>query len=603
MASWRGAMADPPRRAIRVLRGHADRGGPQPGHRSPRCGSGAHRLHPGRRGASAGRRPSRSGAGRVPLRPLRGSPQAAQKSGAAPRCHGACLSRGRGPPGPRGTLLHVHGRAAPSRRVAGDRPAGRLHGAAGRRPAGGALPKRRGAGARLLRGGLWAASGRSHEHARPGRRLRSPGPARGLRRGRALRGPAVAVVDRRGARRGAGTPERRRRAPGPRRTPGGRALLARAGPALRRLLRKRGERMKVVHVYKDYEPPVFGGIEHTVRLLSEGIAARPGAEVTVVCSSGSTKTSVEQIGAVRVVRAATFGRISRAPVSPTLVLWLRRLQPDILHFHHPNPTGEMACLLARPRCPVVLTYHCDIVRQKRLLTLYRHPLRRFLRRADHILVTSPATLDRNPLLEPHRARCEVLPLGIRAADLEETERTREVAAALRRSHPGPYLLFVGRMRPYKGIPVLIDAIARTPGTLVLVGRGESEEEIRRKVRREGLGERVVFTGDVPQSDLRGYYEAADLFVLPSLDRSEAFGLAMLEAMHTGLPVISTRVGTGTSHVNLDGITGLEVPPGDAESLASAIRWMLEHPDAAKRMGEAARERSLRFTHEIGRAHV
>jgi len=354
--------------------------------------------------------------------------------------------------------------------------------------------------------------------------------------------------------------------------------------------------MKVVHVYKDYEPPVFGGIEHTVRLLSEGIAARSGADVTVVCSSESSRTRVEQVGGVRVVRTATFGRIARAPVSPTLTFWLRRLQPDILHFHHPNPTGELACLLARPRCPVVLTYHCDIVRQKRLLKLYRHPLRRFLRRADHILVTSTATLEGNPLLEPHRARCEVLPLGIRVADLEETERTREVAAALRRAHPGPYILFVGRMRPYKGIPVLIDAIAQTPGTLVLVGQGESEEEIRRKVQREGLSERVVFTGDVPQSDLRGYYQAADLFVLPSLDRSEAFGLAMVEAMHTGLPVISTRVGTGTSHVNLDGVTGLEVPPGDAGSLASAIRWVLEHPDEAKRMGEAARERSLRFTH-------
>jgi len=354
--------------------------------------------------------------------------------------------------------------------------------------------------------------------------------------------------------------------------------------------------MKVVHVYKDYEPPVFGGIEHTVRLLSEGIAARPGAEVTVVCSSESARTSVDQVGAVRVVRAATFGRIARAPVSPSLTFWLRRLQPDILHFHHPNPTGELACLLARPRCPVVLTYHCDIVRQKRLLRIYRHPLRRFLRRVDHILVTSAATLDRNPMLEPHRARCEVLPLGIRAADLEESERTREVAAGLRREHPGPFILFVGRMRPYKGIPVLIDAIARTPGTLVLVGQGESEEAIRAKVRRDGLSDRVVFTGDVPQADLRGYYQAADLFVLPSLDRSEAFGLAMVEAMHCGIPVISTRVGTGTSHVNQDGITGLEVPPGDAEGLAAGIRWILEHPDEARRMGEAARERSLRFTH-------
>jgi len=353
--------------------------------------------------------------------------------------------------------------------------------------------------------------------------------------------------------------------------------------------------MRVVQVYKDYEPPVYGGIEHTVRLLSEGLAARAGAEVTVLCSSDSPATKVERIGAVQVVRAATFGRIARTPVSPSVALWLERLRPDILHFHHPNPTGEVACLLARPRCPVVLTYHCDIVRQKSLLKLYRCPLRRFLRRADHILVTSPATLERSAFLKPHRARCEVLPLAIRAADLAETERSRGVAERLCREHPGPRVLFVGRMRPYKGLPVLIDAMARIEGTLVLVGRGEMEEEIRGRIRREGMEDRVVLAGDVPAGDLPGYYRAADLFVLPSIDRSEAFGIAMIEAMHCGLPVISTRLGTGTSHVNQDGVTGLEVPPGEVGELASAIRWVLGHPDAARRMGESGRERSLRYS--------
>lgn len=352
--------------------------------------------------------------------------------------------------------------------------------------------------------------------------------------------------------------------------------------------------MRVVQVYKDYEPPVFGGIEHTVRLLSEGLA-RTGADVTVVCSSDRPTTRVERIGAVQVVRTATFGRIARAPVSPSIALWLMRLRPDILHFHFPNPTGELACLLARPRCPVVLTYYCDIVRQKSLLKLYRYPLRWFLRRADHILVPSRATLEQNPFLEPHRARCEVLPLAIRATDLAETERSREVADRLRRRHPGPKVLFVGRMRPYKGLPILIDAMARIEGTLVLVGRGEIEAEVRAKIKGEGMEDRVVLAGDVPSADLPGYYRAADLFVLPSIDKSEAFGLAMIEAMHCGLPVISTRLGTGTSHVNHDGVTGLEVPAGDAGELARAIHWVLGHPDSARRMGEAARERSLLYS--------
>ena len=352
--------------------------------------------------------------------------------------------------------------------------------------------------------------------------------------------------------------------------------------------------MRVVHVYKDYEPPVFGGIEHTLRLLSEGLAAQ-GVEVTVLCSSDSPRTKVERVGGVQVVRAATFGRIARTPVSPSLVAWIRRLHPDVLHFHHPNPAGEVACLLARPRCPVVVTYHCDIVRQKHLLKLYRHPLRWFLRRADRILVTSPGTLEKNELLAPHVARCEVLPLGIRATDLAETDRSRAVAERLRRSHPGPRILFVGRMRPYKGLPVLIDAISRVEGTLLLVGRGEMEGVIRGTIQHGGMEGRVILAGDVPAEDLPGYYAAADLFVLPSLDRSEAFGIAMVEAMHCGLPVISTAVGTGTSYVNQDGVTGIEVPPGDAEALARAMRRVLGDPEMAKAMGRAARERARMFT--------
>jgi glycosyltransferase involved in cell wall biosynthesis len=355
--------------------------------------------------------------------------------------------------------------------------------------------------------------------------------------------------------------------------------------------------MRVVQVYKDYEPPVFGGIEHTLRLLSEGLAARGGMEVTVLCSSESPTTTEERLGGVRVVRAATFGRVARAPVSPTLARWIRKLKPDVLHLHHPNPTGELACLLARPRCPVVLTYYCDIVRQRRLLALYRHPLRWLLRRVDSILVPTPSTLEENPFLRPHRSKCEVVPLGIRPDDLAETPRTRELAARLAQDHPGFRVLFVGRMRPYKGLPVLIEAMDRIPATLVLVGRGEMEEEVKQIVRERGMEKRVVFAGDVPAVDLPGYYQAADLFVLPSLNRSEAFGIAMVEAMHFGLPVISTRLGTGTSHVNRNGLTGLEVPPGDPTALADAIRWMEDHPENARRMGLAGKDHARGFTEE------
>jgi rhamnosyl/mannosyltransferase len=353
--------------------------------------------------------------------------------------------------------------------------------------------------------------------------------------------------------------------------------------------------MRVVQVFKDYEPPVFGGVERTVRLLSEGLSARPGVEVTVLCSSNRPWTRVEHVGSVRVVRLATFGRIARAPVSPSIPFWLRRLEPDIVHLHHPNPTGELACLIARPRCPIVMTYHTDIVRQKALFSLYRRPLRRLLNRVDRILVTSDAMLAQSETLAPHRARCEVLPLGIRVSGLAETERSRETTARLRSAHPGPIVLFVGRMRPYKGLHVLVDAMAQVPGTLVLVGRGEMEEPLRAKIRRDRLERRVVLAGDVPEAELAGYYRAADVFALPSIDRSEALGLAMIEAMHCGVPVVSTRLGTGTSHVNLDGVTGWEAAPRDAADLARAINRILGDPASAARMREAGRERARMFS--------
>lgn len=349
-----------------------------------------------------------------------------------------------------------------------------------------------------------------------------------------------------------------------------------------------------MQIFKDFEPPVRGGIEHTIRLLSEGLAAR-GHQVSVLTSAAGPRTTEETLGSVHVVRVATFGRVARVPVMPTLGRWIRRLQPDVLHLHFPNPAGELACLLGRPTCPIVLTYHCDIGRQLALLALYRWPLDAFLKRVDCILVTSPVTLEKSPFLAPHRDRCRVIHSGVDFARVAETPRTVRLRDELRGRHPAPRILFVGRLRPYKGIPVLLEAMRELPGSLLLVGSGETEALVRREILRLGLESRVLLAGEVPDADLGGYYRAADVLVLSSVTRAEAFGLALVEAMHCGLPVVSTRLGTGTSYVNRDGVTGLEANPRDPRDLARAIRWILEHPDEARRMGAAGREWAARFT--------
>lgn len=350
--------------------------------------------------------------------------------------------------------------------------------------------------------------------------------------------------------------------------------------------------MRIVQVYGPYDPPVYGGIQRILDVLRDGVP-RFGHELVTLCASHDRVTRVDHGPRGTVVHAASFGKVLRHRLSPALPFWIRKLRPDVLHFHYPSLESVGSCLLARPSCPVVVSYHCDVL-HRGWHRVFDTPVQAFLRRADRILVNTPNTLQASPALQPHLDRCVVSPYGIDIDRLRETDRTREVTRGLRQGCPGPITLFVGRFHAYKGLDVLLDALPDVPGTLVLVGRGEDYVAVRRRVREGGLDARVRFAEEVPEEDLGGYYRAADLFVLPSTSRAESFGLAMAEAMACGLPAVSTRLGTGTSFVNQDGVTGFEVPPGDAGALAAAMLRLLGNPDEARRMGEAARRHAAGF---------
>ena len=157
------------------------------------------------------------------------------------------------------------------------------------------------------------------------------------------------------------------------------------------------------------------------------------------------------------------------------------------------------------------------------------------------------------------------------------------------------VLFVGRLRYYKGLDVLIRAAEHLDVTVLLVGSGSEEPALRRLTSELGLADRVRFVGAVPEADLPAYYHAADLFVLPSVYRSESFGIAMLEAQTCGVPTLSTELGTATSVVNRHGESGLVVEAGSVEALAGALRTLLDDPSRRQQMGQRARELAGRFT--------
>ncbi len=353
-----------------------------------------------------------------------------------------------------------------------------------------------------------------------------------------------------------------------------------------------GDSMRVLHIYKDYAP-VMGGIENHIGLLAQAQRAQ-GIDARVLVTNTGPETVETVIKGVPVIKTGRQLNISSAPISLDFYPWLRKLEKgiDITHAHLPYPPGELGHLLLGSSRGLVLTYHSDIVRQKVLGALYSPFLRILLRRADRISVASPTYIRTSPFLAPVAEKCRVLPFGIDLSEFDATPAQRQAAAELRaRYAPKPLLLFVGRLRHYKGLNVLIDAMRAIDAHLLVIGSGLMEEEWRGQAHTLGLDDRVSFLGDLSDADKLVAFHAADLFVLPSNNRAEAFGIVLLEAMACGLPLISTELGTGTSFVNQHEQTGFVVPPNDPEAMAASINRLLSDDALRQTMGAAALQRA------------
>lgn len=338
--------------------------------------------------------------------------------------------------------------------------------------------------------------------------------------------------------------------------------------------------MNVLHLYKDYFP-VLGGVENYIKVLAEAQAAAGHQVTALVCDPGR-RTRMEILNGVKVAKAGRLATVASMPLSLAQPYALIRMRPDIVHVHSPYPLGELTnWFLGRARVTVI-THHSDVVRQQGWLRLYGPLLRRVLQAADRIIATSPRYVESSPWLRSISDRCTVIPLGIDTVRFTPTSRVHT---------DRPMLLFVGRLRYYKGLDTLLQAMAHIPEAyLTVIGDGPMRRAWEALSQELNLSGRVNFTGVVDDANLPAYYQQADLFVLPANARAEAFGMVLLEAMASGLPCITTEVGTGTSWIVQDGITGFVVAPSDPLSLAEAVRTLLKDPARRQAMGQAGHER-------------
>ena len=348
-----------------------------------------------------------------------------------------------------------------------------------------------------------------------------------------------------------------------------------------------GKRIRVLHVGKFY-PPVSGGMERVLKLLCD--REKASVDTRVLVANTAPQTVHEVVDGVPVTRVATHGAAGSVAICPTFPYWLARQDADVVVIHEPNPLGLLAYALARPRGRLIVWFHSEVVRpglQYRLC--YRPWFAHAMRRAARLIVASPP-MAAAAQLQGFPVTTSVIPYGIDEDSMRATPEVTARASRLRQQFAGPIALCVGRMVPYKGLDVLLRAMAEIEATLVLVGIGPQAAALRALAQETGVTAKTHFAGEVNDDDLRAWYHACDFFVLPSTTRAEAFGVVQTEAMACGKPVVSTALPTGVPWVNRHMETGLVVPPGDHRALAAAMRSLAADQSLRDRLGAAGRAR-------------
>lgn len=340
-----------------------------------------------------------------------------------------------------------------------------------------------------------------------------------------------------------------------------------------------------------YADAAFGGIERHVHSLA--VELRGDVDfVNLVENRGLPPGDMEW--PCPIVRAPSLFTAAGTPICPTMPLIARRLHAqhdfDLVHLHLPDPMSHVAALALPREVPIVVTWHSDVIRQKRLFKLYRPLLARLIARAAAVVAATPRHHESMPQLREltRPEQREVVPYGF---DLDALSVPHPEAAALRTQLGERTIFALGRHVYYKGFEYLIDATRELPDArLVLGGSGPLTAALERRAAQAGVEDRVRFVGRIPDALLRAYYQACDIFCMPSVEPSEAFGIVQVEAMACARPVVCCELGNGVTWVNQHGRTGLVVPPRDSGALAVALRTLLDDPALRARLGRQAAAR-------------
>lgn len=356
---------------------------------------------------------------------------------------------------------------------------------------------------------------------------------------------------------------------------------------------------KVLHI-SSYYPPHLGGVEQVAADIVD--ALKDSFEQVIIAFNHEKGDKEEKNGNITIYRCNCQTKISSQAIALKYGKKLKKIvnefNPDIIHFHFPNPFAAHYLLKLKTKAKLIVHYHSDIIKQKILRLFFKKQTERLLRKADIILATSPQYIEKSAFLPDFKEKCILVPNCLNENRLLLTEEDIRLADTLRKRYQNKIIgLFVGRHVPYKGLKYLIEAAPMLSKEVVLLIAGEGVLTDTLKKQASGKNN-VAFVGPL-RKELKGYLYACDIFTFPSITKNEAFGIALAEAMWYSKPAVTFYIeGSGVNYVGLKDITCLECENGNVQQLAEAINRLAGDAALRKFLGDNARKRAEElFTHK------
>ena len=364
---------------------------------------------------------------------------------------------------------------------------------------------------------------------------------------------------------------------------------------------------KILHIGKYYFP-ASGGIESVTNTLAKGVL-KFGHNVTVICFSKEKFSKFEVIDNVEIIRFKPFITIASQPISFHYLFTCLSFafKSEIVHLHSPNILGALISLFIPKRIKLLVHWHSDVIKQKLFWLVFRPLEYCMLCRSNVVIATSRVYADSSLSLKPFRHKISVVPIGVsdvKFNQYDELKFSNEIATHIKNKR---VILSVGRLVTYKGFNLLIEAVHYLPKNVavVIVGSGPNYQNLQKSILDNNVSDRVLLAGGLCEMELHSLFKISNIFCLPSINRAEAFGVVLVEAMSFGLPIVAYDIpGSGVPWVNEHNVSGLNASMIDPKSLAEACRNILDSDELAIRFAKGSRKRYLKeFTEHIFLARI